>query len=114
MRPKGIRSAPSEVFIPGALTPHETLRQLAVLRLIFDDHAPDADGRCAQDSVPWPCPTVRSIAFIWSDHREYRSEWAVDRRLVKSRPTRADSLTLWTSCASRRWLGAVRGGSDEQ
>ncbi|MFE4462222.1 DUF6221 family protein [Nocardia tengchongensis] len=79
VRPKGVRSAPSEVFIPGALTPHETLRQLAVLRLIFQEHAPDADRRCTHDLVAWPCPTVRSIAAIWSDHRDYRSEWALDR-----------------------------------
>src|SRR5690348_3635216 len=32
----------------------------------MDDDAPD----------PWPCATVRHLAAVWSDHADYRPEWA--------------------------------------
>ena len=25
---------------------------------------------------PWPCATVRRLAAVWSDHPDYREEWA--------------------------------------
>jgi hypothetical protein len=25
--------------------------------------------------VEWPCPTVRALASIWSDHSDFREEW---------------------------------------
>ncbi|MFF0636390.1 DUF6221 family protein [Nocardia sp. NPDC004151] len=86
VRPKHSRSAPSTVFVPGTLTPKQMLRHLAVLRLIVSEHTPDAQHRCSvcrdpgdRGPVAWPCPTVRSIAALWSDHRDYSPEWAIDR-----------------------------------
>ncbi|MEU1204303.1 DUF6221 family protein [Nocardia sp. NPDC005825] len=90
VRPKHSRTAPSAVFVPGVLTPKQTLRHVAVLRLIFGEHAPDEHHRCSvcrvadassdDGTVAWPCPTVREMAALWSDHRDYRAEWAIDRR----------------------------------
>ncbi|WP_067891250.1 DUF6221 family protein [Nocardia vaccinii] len=65
--------------------PARVLRQCAAMRKVFEEeHFPDArscytcheiaDGPYT-NRVPWPCPTVRAIAVIWSDHPDYQEEW---------------------------------------
>ncbi|MFE3255754.1 DUF6221 family protein [Nocardia sp. NPDC059091] len=81
VRRRGSRTAPSSVFLPGAPTPKELLRHQAALRLILGQHTPDAGGHCSvcrqpdsrggHEPAAWPCPTVRAVAGIWSDHRDY-------------------------------------------
>ena len=36
--------------------------------------------RWAEDQRPddWPCDTLRHLAAVWSDHHQYRPEWAPD------------------------------------
>lgn len=31
---------------------------------------------CAHDELSFPCPTIRHLAAIYSDHPDYRQEWA--------------------------------------
>jgi hypothetical protein len=31
---------------------------------------------CQHGSVSWPCPEVLDLASVWSDHPDYREEWA--------------------------------------
>lgn len=35
----------------------------------------DMDG--SPEGSPYPCPTVRALLTIWSDHPEYRQDWAL-------------------------------------
>jgi hypothetical protein len=69
------------------------LRWLAAARAILAEHHPTdwmAYGdhmcfRCVLDDeephpagygwLPYPCPTVRHLAAVWSDHPDYRQEW---------------------------------------
>ncbi|MBF6289300.1 DUF6221 family protein [Nocardia cyriacigeorgica] len=63
--------------------PARAQRQAVALRVILDDHSNDEGycGRCwdgdsyAPASRMFPCPTIRSLAAIWSDHTDYRQEW---------------------------------------
>lgn len=57
----------------------------AALQAVLDEHQPESgicgtcrhfDFRYDYDPVRWPCPTVRAVASIWSDHPDYRAEWA--------------------------------------
>lgn len=37
----------------------------------------DAAGKgCEHDYEEWPCPTIRHLAAVYSDHPDYRQEWA--------------------------------------
>jgi len=41
------------------------------------DHPPgSAAYECQHGSVSWPCPEVLDLASVWSDHPDYREEWA--------------------------------------
>ena len=73
--------------------PARVLREVAAKRAILAEHAPTdwtayADRMCRRcvwnDEEPhdelhhwviWPCPTVRALAAIYSDHPDYRQEW---------------------------------------
>jgi hypothetical protein len=64
------------------------LREVEAKRAILAEHAALGEGycpRCSQDEeqplpvgwwVPAPCPTMRALAGIWSDHPDYHQEWA--------------------------------------
>ena len=62
--------------------PARVLRQCAALRLILTEHDRTPGGHCSvcrefdyrrdYDAVAWPCPTVRAVASVWSDHPDYR------------------------------------------
>jgi len=65
------------------------LRDIAARRKILAEHAPDqyeptSCRTCHHQEAGWsvpvpaevPCPTLRALAAIWSDHPDYRSEWA--------------------------------------
>lgn len=65
--------------------PARVSRQAAALQAVLDEHQPESgicgtcrhfDFRYDYDPVRWPCPTVRAVASIWSDHPDYRAEWA--------------------------------------
>ena len=60
--------------------PLRMLREVEVKRAILAEHAP-ASGRticrvCWTDGDQYPCSTVQHLAEIWSDHVDYRQEWA--------------------------------------
>jgi Family of unknown function (DUF6221) len=46
---------------------------LMCFRCRLDDDEPIPDGH---HWVPWPCPTVRQLAAVYSDHPDYHQEWA--------------------------------------
>jgi Family of unknown function (DUF6221) len=61
------------------------LREVVAKRAILAHHAPihpigqwigcqQCDGEQAQE---WPCPDVLAVAAVYSDHPDYRPEWAV-------------------------------------
>lgn len=66
--------------------PIRVLREVAAKRTILVEHADD-EGQCARclDSdgitylgaytAPWPCPTLRALAAVYSDHPDYRPDW---------------------------------------
>jgi hypothetical protein len=71
--------------------PARVLREIAAKRAILGRHMPhqpafggpacnwcseDVDDRPQIAKEPWPCPDVRSLAAVWSDHQDYRQEWA--------------------------------------
>ncbi|NEW42743.1 hypothetical protein GV794_02050 [Nocardia cyriacigeorgica] len=69
--------------------PARALRQVAAMRAVVGrragEHRNDAgicetcrsyDYRRDYDPAPWPCPTARAIASIWSDHPDYQQEWS--------------------------------------
>lgn len=69
------------------------LREVAAKRAILAEHAIYEPGQYAgypqfwscsacgaagygeSYEVGWPCPTVRHLAAVWSDHPGYRDEW---------------------------------------
>ncbi len=70
----------------------QMLREAGAMRAILDEHGPGypvtfpkpsgqpACGVChagGWDWEPeqWPCPTVRHLAAVWSDHPDCRPEW---------------------------------------
>lgn len=70
--------------------PARVLREVHAKRAILDEHADDySDCRvCARESaetnslgnafhvpLPHPCPTLRHLATVYSDHPDYREEW---------------------------------------
>lgn len=66
--------------------PARALRQVAAMRAILADHADD-EGYCsrcwdgdsyAPASRMFPCPTIRSLAAVWSDHPDFHRSWASD------------------------------------
>jgi len=76
--------------------PARVLREVAAKRAILAEHVSTEDlgapipavcNRCTTDAIqirfispteclPWPCPTVRALAAVYSDHPDYRQEWA--------------------------------------
>jgi hypothetical protein len=64
--------------------PARVLREVAAKRAIIGLHRPSfspADGDytgidCMEDDDSWPCQTLHHVAAIWSDHPDYRAEWA--------------------------------------
>jgi hypothetical protein len=34
------------------------------------------DEACLGSCTFWPCPDLRDLASAWSDHPDYRQEWA--------------------------------------
>jgi hypothetical protein len=67
----------------GPVCPERVLAECEAKRRIVEEH-PDYGGygescaRCAESSIdlaPWPCPTLRALASVWSDHPDYREEW---------------------------------------
>lgn len=67
--------------------PSRTLREVAAHRALLDEHERTSVGcrTCCVETndgydytpVRWPCPTLRILASIWSDHPSWRSEWSV-------------------------------------
>jgi Family of unknown function (DUF6221) len=35
----------------------------------------EGDGDTWQMATPWPCPQIRALAAVYSDHPDYRAEW---------------------------------------
>ena len=65
--------------------PGRALREVEAGRRILYDHAPQAKGqrtvcsRCHYGNplgANWPCLTMESLAAVYSDHPDYRPEWA--------------------------------------
>lgn len=66
--------------------PARVLREVKAKRSILAEHTDD-EGQCARclDSdgitylgaytAPWPCPTLRALAAVYSDHPDYRPDW---------------------------------------
>jgi Family of unknown function (DUF6221) len=63
--------------------PARVLREVEAKRRIIDHHKPVRhEGRtmchsCLGAVTFWPCPTLQHLAAVWSDHPDYRQEWAV-------------------------------------
>jgi lipopolysaccharide biosynthesis regulator YciM len=68
--------------------PARVLAQCAAMRKIVEDHRPFRLAQtvcqtCEEKPqigyeagvVEWPCPTIRALASIWSDHPDWREEW---------------------------------------
>jgi len=68
-------------------------REIAAQRAILDEHMPvipdygpsrgerccgtcGAVGDDAYLAVSWPCDTIRHLLAVYSDHPDYRQEWA--------------------------------------
>ena len=62
-------------------TAARVLREVAAKRAILYIH--DADPKCAVchdggwdwEPEDWPCPTIRALAAVYSDHPDYLQEW---------------------------------------
>ena len=76
--------------------PARVLREIAAKRAIVAAHHPETPSKYGHDVLrcavcqtergvwaedrhadPWPCLTLRHLAAVWSDHPDYRAEWAV-------------------------------------
>jgi len=71
--------------------PARVLREVDAKRKIVAEHAmepgmlPPSCVRCCDtntaqypqrwDALTWPCPTVRALAAVWSDHKDYDLAW---------------------------------------
>ena len=72
--------------------PGRMLREVAAGRAILDEHRPGYPATFPKPSgqptcgvchaggwdwepEQWPCPTVRHLAAVWSDHPDCRPEW---------------------------------------
>ncbi|MFE3081821.1 DUF6221 family protein [Nocardia tengchongensis] len=76
--------------------PARELREVKFKRRVLGLHEPEQSAQyddlvihmvpivrcveCTGDSAPvlWPCEEIRALAAVWSDHPDYRPEWAVD------------------------------------
>ena len=57
------------------------LREVAAKRAILAEHQPQQMGyieaqRCPTCRTAWPCIEGRALAAVYSDHPDYRQEWA--------------------------------------
>lgn len=78
--------------------PARALREVAAKREIVAAHHPETPSKYGHDVLrcavcqtergvwaedrhadPWPCQTLRALASPWSDHPDYRAEWAPER-----------------------------------
>jgi len=63
--------------------PSRVLREVAAKRAILAEHQESASGGYCElcyygyGGGSWPCPTVRALASVYSDHPDYDPEWAV-------------------------------------
>jgi len=84
------------VFFGRDFGPSRPSREIDAKRAILAEHVSTEDlgapipavcNRCTTDAIqirfispteclPWPCPTVRALAAVYSDHPDYRQEWA--------------------------------------
>lgn len=84
---------PQDVVFWDTQTPYRVLAECKAKRAILEEHGPVEDrnwmggeahdhlwcGSCGSidDSpVPFPCETLKAIAAVYADHRDYRQEWA--------------------------------------
>jgi hypothetical protein len=63
--------------------PARVLREVEAKRAIMEQHPEGEDGWCGDQMAltgckweRWPCPTLRHLAAAYSDHPDYREEWA--------------------------------------
>ena len=69
--------------------PDRVLRQVEKLRRVVEEHLPDMElhHHTPQDCPicyyagtareAFPCPTIRALAAIWSDHPDYDPDWRI-------------------------------------
>jgi hypothetical protein len=62
--------------------PARVLHEVRAKRAILARHAPGGNSGtdclwCSEDNAGyrWPCPDVRSLAAVYSEHSDYRHEW---------------------------------------
>jgi hypothetical protein len=61
--------------------PARVLREVEAKRAILDHHKPVRHGgrtmcySCLSALSYWPCPTVRHLIAVWSDHPDYQEGW---------------------------------------
>lgn len=74
------RELPEPAEVRVVWDPARVLREVAAKRAISAVHAAvpllrfDA-ASCRQCRLPCPCPTLRNLASIWTDHPDCRDEW---------------------------------------
>ena len=81
----GTEDATEQAWYEHAENVHQRTRALAeckAKRAIIELHkpglAPAYEGYekvCSEDRDDWPCPTLRVLASVYSDHPGYRPEW---------------------------------------
>ena len=54
--------------------PSRTLAECAAKRAIVGDHI-EAGPVCMPCEREWPCPTLRHLAAVYSDHPDYQQGW---------------------------------------
>lgn len=61
-------------------TPSRVLREVAAKRAIISDHGIDQDPCDAHDAMyeSVPCDVMLHLAAIYSDHPDFRQEWAAE------------------------------------
>ncbi len=57
----------------------EQRAEVAAKRRIIADHVREGDVCVGcwytADDYGWPCPTLRALALLYADHRDYQQEW---------------------------------------
>lgn len=54
------------------------LATCTALRAVVELHTEDVSEACSACALyDHPCPTLRALAAIWSDHETWREEWAL-------------------------------------
>lgn len=53
---------------------HDVQQMVSALEMIAGVHR-EADGSCDECDRPWPCLTIRHIAWTWRAHPDYKSDW---------------------------------------